>query len=65
MNVVKQAYDNSDLKINAHSTRAIGPSWTLFKGACLASILGAADWSKDSVFKRFYYRQLDNHNWEF
>ena len=58
VNVVKQAYDNSDLKINAHSTRAIGPSWALFKGASLASILEAADWSKDSVFKRFYYRQL-------
>ena len=65
VNVVKQAYDNSDLKINAHSTRAIGPSWALFKGASLASILEAADWSKDSVFKRFYYRQLDTHNWEF
>ena len=65
VNVVKQAYDNSDLKINAHSTRAIGPSWALFKGVSLASILEAADWSKDSVFKRFYYRQLDTHNWEF
>ena len=65
VNVVKPAYDNSDLKINAHSTRAIGPSWALFKGASLASILEAADWSKDPVFKRFYYRQLDTHNWDF
>ena len=56
VNVVKQAYDNSDLKTNAHSTRAIRPSWALFKGASLASILEAADWDKDSFLKRFYYR---------
>ena len=31
--VVKQAYDDTNLKVSAHSTRAIGPSWALFKGA--------------------------------
>ena len=31
VNVVKQAYDNSHLKINAHSTRAIGASWAILK----------------------------------
>ena len=65
VNVVRQAYDDSERKVNAHSTRAIGPSWALFKGAALSSILEAADWSKDSVFKRFYYRQMDSQDWEF
>ena len=64
MNVVKQAYD-SNLKVNAHSTRVIGPFWALFKAASLLSVLEAADWSKDSVFKRFYYRQIDSQEWEF
>ena len=65
VNVVKQADDDSNLKVNAHSTWAIDPSWALFKGASLSSLLEAADWSKDSVFKRFYNRQIDSHEWEF
>ena len=58
--MVKQAYDDANLKVNAHSTRAIAPSMALLKGAYL-SILEAADRSKDSVFKRFFYRQIDSH----
>lgn len=65
VNVIKQAYDDSDVKVKAHSTRAIGPSWALFKGASLASILEAADWSKDSTFKKFYYRDMNSQEWEF
>ncbi|MCG8048370.1 MAG: hypothetical protein N0E48_22590 [Candidatus Thiodiazotropha endolucinida] len=64
VNVVKQAYDDPKFKVKAHSTRAIGPSWALFKGASLSSILEAADWSKDSVFKQFYYREIESHDWE-
>ena len=65
VNVIRQAYDNSDMKVKAHSTRAIGPSWALFKGASLASILQAADWSKDSTFRKFYYRDINSQEWEF
>ena len=64
VNIIRLAYGDSDLKVKAHSTRAIGPSWALFKGASLASVLEAADWSKDSTFTRFYYRQMDSQSWE-
>jgi hypothetical protein len=55
VNTIKMAYEE-DIKVNAHSTRAIGPSWALFKGASMASILEAADWSRDSTFTNFYLR---------
>ena len=64
VSVLKQAYNDSDLKVKAHSTRTIGSSWALFKGASLSSILEAADWSRDSTFKKFYYRQLNSQEWE-
>lgn len=65
VSVIKQAYDeHSEIKVKAHSTRAIGPSWALAKGASLSSILEAADWSRDATFKKFYYRQLDPQEWE-
>ena len=56
VNVIKLAYDESDSDVNirAHSTRAIGPSWALFKGASITSILEAADWSSDATFKKYY-----------
>ena len=47
------------MKVKAHSTRAIGPSWALFNGASMRSILGAADWSKESTFIQFYFRNVD------
>ena len=63
--VIRQAYDNqTDLKVKAHSTRAIVPSWALCKGASLSSVLEAADWSSDVTFKKFYYRQMDSQEWE-
>ena len=66
VSVIRQAYGNqTDLKVKAHSTRAIGPSWALFKGASLNSVLEAADWSSDMTFKKFYYRQMDSQDWEF
>ena len=55
---IKMAYDK-DIKVNAHSTRAIGPSWALFNGASMSSILSAADWSSESTFAKFYLRNVD------
>ena len=59
-NVIKMAYKNDKLKVKAHSTRAIGTSWALSKGASLSSILEAADWSSADTFVRFYYREMDS-----
>ena len=63
--MIRQAYDNqSDLKVLAHSTSDIGPSWALCKGASLSSVLETANWSSDVTFKKFYYRQMDSQEWE-
>ncbi|MCG7874955.1 MAG: hypothetical protein N0C90_01330 [Candidatus Thiodiazotropha endolucinida] len=62
--VIRLAYEDSEMNVKAHSTRAIGPSWALFKGAALTSILEAADWSSAETFKRFYYRELESQSWE-
>ena len=65
--VIQLAYGDSDLGMNirAHSTRSIGPSWALFRGASISSILDAADWSSDTTFKRYYYREMEAQSWEF
>lgn len=57
--IIKLAYEDSDLKVKGHSTRAVGPSWALFNGASMKSILEAADWSKESTFTRFYLKKID------
>ena len=66
VSLIKLAYSDSESEINvrAHSTRAIGPSWALFKGASLSDILDAADWSSDATFKSYYYREMDAPSWE-
>lgn len=56
---IKFAYSDKNLKINAHSTRAIAPTWALYKGASTKSILDAADWASESTFAKFYLRDLD------
>ena len=57
--IIKLAYEDSDLKVKGHSTRAVGPSWALFNGASMKSILEAADRSKESTFTRFYLKKID------
>lgn len=59
VNVVRMAYKDPKKKIKGHSTRAVGPSWALFRGASVKSILDSADWSRESTFAKFYLRQLD------
>lgn len=58
VNTIKCAY-NGNGKFRAHSTRALGPSWALFNGASVKSIMDTADWSKESTFTRFYLRHVD------
>lgn len=55
---IKMAYDGN-INVNAHSTRAIGPSWALFKGSTMKTIMEAADWSNESTFTKFYLRNVD------
>ena len=56
---IRMAYNYSALKVKGHSTRAIGPSWALYNGASIRSILEAADWKKESTFIQFYFRNVD------
>ena len=51
---IKTAYSDDNLKVTAHPTRAIAPSWALYKGASTKSILDTADWSSESTFVKFY-----------
>ena len=55
---LKLALNDKSLKVKGHSTRAIGASYALFKGASLSSILAAADWSRESTFMKFYLRDM-------
>lgn len=48
-----------NLKVKAHSTRALGPSLALFRGASVESIMNSADWSSESTFVRSYLRDLN------
>lgn len=57
VDTIKLAYDK-DKKVKAHSTRSIGPSWALFNGASMRSILDTADWSKESTFTKFYFKDV-------
>lgn len=51
---IKIAYGDDNKKVNAHSARAVAPSWALYKGASLKSILDSADWAVESTFAKFY-----------
>ena len=55
---IRMAYNDENKKVKAHSTRAVGPSWALYNGASMRSILEAADWTKDSTFIQFYLRNV-------
>jgi hypothetical protein len=46
-------------KIRGHSTRSIGPSWALFKGASLQQIMEAADWSRETTFTKYYLKPVN------
>ena len=47
-----------DRKIQGHSTRSVGPSWALFKGASLKHIMESADWSSESIFIKSYLKPV-------
>ena len=45
-------------KVKGHSTRAIGASAALFKGASVGDICDVATWSSPLPFQRFYLRNM-------
>ena len=56
---IRLAYTDSIFKVKDHSTRAIGPSWALYNGASVISVLEAADWKIESTFIQCHLRNVD------
>ena len=54
----KQQNKNVD-KVKGHSTRAVGPSWAIFKGASMKNVLDSADWSRPNTFIKFYLKNVN------
>ena len=46
-------------KITGHSTRSVGLSWALFKGASLQQVMENADWSRETTFTRHYLKPVN------
>ncbi|CAC5426839.1 unnamed protein product [Mytilus coruscus] len=61
VSTIQMAYNDKKKSVKAHSTRAIGPSWALYKGASMKNIMEAADWSRESTITKFYLRHIDPH----
>ena len=47
----------------AHSVHGASATAALNKGVSLSDILSTADWSKDSTFRRFYYRPTESNTY--
>lgn len=58
---LKLTLQDKNLKVKAHSTRAIGSSFALFRGATIESVLASADWSRETTFTSFYLREMSCH----
>jgi integrase len=56
---IKLAQTDKAVKVKAHSTRYVGPSWAIFNGASLKSVLESTDWSTESTFSRFYFKDFN------
>ena len=59
----KAGIDTSIFK--AHSVRGASTSMAANMGVTVETILGAADWSSESVFRKFYYRSSSNSKSDF
>lgn len=58
VNTIQEAYADKTKKVKAHSTRSLGPSWVLFNGASIKSVLEATDWSKETTVVKLYLRNV-------
>ncbi len=62
VNVIKLCYKTRGKtvkNVKGHSTRSIGPSWALFKGAALQQIMDSADWSRETTFVKHYMKTVN------
>lgn len=62
VSVIKFCYKRQNKsvgQVKGHSTRSIGPSFALFKGASLQQIMESADWSRETTFTRHYLRTIN------
>ena len=60
---IKDLLQDAGVDINvfkAHSARGASATAAYNKGVSMQEILQTADWSKDSTFRRFYYRPLES-----
>lgn len=63
VNLIKLVYklknkSLKDKKIQGHSTRSVGPSWALFKGASIKHVMESADWSTETTFIKHYWKTV-------
>ena len=62
VNTIQFAYSQNKKSVEnvkGHSTRSLGPSWALFKGASLKDVLESADWARESTFVKHYMRTVN------
>lgn len=60
--VIKRAYKIKKKeigKVKGHSTRSVGPSWTLFTGASMKNVMESTDWSQPTTFTKFYLKDVN------
>ncbi len=61
VNTIKFAYkrqNRSVSNVKGHSTRAVGPSWAIYREASVHSVLNSADWSRETTFTRHYLKSV-------
>lgn len=61
VNTIKFAYkshNKSVSNVKAHSTRAVGPSWAIYRGATVNNVMNSADWSKETTFTKHYLKSV-------
>lgn len=62
VNTIKFAYKQNQKSVGnvkGHSTRSVGPSWALFKGVPMKSVMESADWSRESTFIKHYLSSVN------
>lgn len=57
--VIQMPYNNETMKVDLHSTQALGPSWALLKGVAIQALLDTKDWSRENTFTRFCFRNVE------
>ena len=69
VSTIKQAYDSRDIAYHrepsAQDTRKLAISWALVNGASVKEILHAAHWSQESLFKKFYLKDVSREEGNF